>query len=74
MGASLLLLLVLSPKKHPNWVLHLLLTVFAFAATVIWLNIIANEIVSILQALGLLLSVNTGNNFIIILLYLITMP
>eukprot|EP00731_Ephydatia_muelleri_P029023 Em0020g667a len=48
------------PKKHPNWFLHFLLTVVAFAATVIWLNIIANEIVSALQALGLLLNVNTA--------------
>ena len=55
-----MLLLVLSPTKHPNWFLHFLLTVVAFAATIIWLNIIANEIVSVLQAFGLLLNVNTG--------------
>ena len=60
MGTSILLLLVLNPKKHPNWFLHFFLTVVAFAATVIWLNIIANEIVSALQALGLLINVNTG--------------
>lgn len=57
---SLLLFLLLRPRRPPHWVLQLVLVPLAFVMAIIWLNIIANEVVSVLRAFGLLLNINTG--------------
>ena len=56
-----ILLILLRNKKPPNAILQAILMVLAFAMSIVWLYIIANEVVSVLQALGLLASVSTGN-------------
>jgi len=40
--------------------MQIVLMIGAFCMSIAWLNLEANEIVSILQALGLLFNVNTG--------------
>lgn len=47
-------------KKPPHWSLKLPLVPTAFIMAVVWLNLEANEIVSILRAFGLLLNIDTG--------------
>lgn len=60
MVLSVLLLLILSPQKSPHWTLQIVLILAAFATSITWLNIIANEIISILQTFGILFDINTG--------------
>lgn len=57
---SLLLFALLRPHRPPHWLLQLFLVPSAFVMAIIWLNIIASEVVSIMRAFGLLLSINTG--------------
>ena len=57
---SVLLFLVLSSKQPPHWSLQLILVPAAFTMAIVWLNIIANEVVSVLKAFGLLLNIDTG--------------
>ncbi|KAL5473499.1 hypothetical protein EMCRGX_G027989 [Ephydatia muelleri] len=57
---SVLLLLILSPQKSPHWTLQIVLILAAFATSITWLNIIANEIISILQTFGILFDINTA--------------
>lgn len=40
--------------------MQILLVPVTFASAIVWLNIIANEVVSILRAFGLLLHIDTG--------------
>ena len=55
------LFLVLSYKRPPHWVVQIFLMIGAFVMSIAWLNLIANEVVSVLQALGLLAGISTGN-------------
>ena len=41
-------------------VMQIVLMISAFTMSIIWLYIIANEVVSVLQALGLLTEISTG--------------
>ena len=54
------LFFVLSSKRPPNRVMQFVLMIGAFAMSIAWLNVLANEIVSILQALGVLFGISTG--------------
>ena len=54
------LFFVLSSKRPPNRVMQFVLMIGAFAMSIAWLNVLANEIVSILQALGILFGISTG--------------
>lgn len=58
---STLLFILLSWKKPPHWSLQILLVPMAFIMAIVWLNLEANEIVSVLRAFGLLLNIDTGN-------------
>ena len=40
--------------------MQFVLMIGAFAMSIAWLNVLANEIVSILQALGILFGISTG--------------
>lgn len=57
---SAALFILLHCKKPPHWSLKLPLVPTAFIMAVVWLNLEANEIVSILRAFGLLLNIDTG--------------
>ena len=57
---SVVLFFVLSRKNPPHWILQWILLVLAFAMSIAWLKVIADEVVSILQALGLLSGISTG--------------
>lgn len=57
---SVVLLLLLSPQKAPHWVLQITFTIVAFTTSITWLNIIANEVISILQTFGILFDINTA--------------
>ena len=50
----------LSWKKPPNMVMQIVLMISAFVMSIVWLYMIANEVVSVLQALGLLTKISTG--------------
>ena len=54
------LFFILSSKRPPNRVMQFVLMVGAFAMSIAWLNVLANEIVSVLQALGILFGISTG--------------
>ena len=63
LSASLLcvpLFFLLSWKRPPNVVMQIVLMIAAFVMSVLWLYLIANEVVSVLQALGLLTKISTG--------------
>lgn len=57
---SVLLFLLLRPRCPPHWCLQIVLVPSAFVMSIIWLNIMANEVVSVMRAFGLLLSIDTG--------------
>ena len=57
---SVVLFFTLSRKKPPHWIMQWLLMLLAFVMSVAWLKVIADEVVSILQALGLLSGISTG--------------
>ena len=57
---SVVLFLVLTPKKPPHWTVKLVLVPAAFAMAIVWLSIEASEVVSVLKAFGLLLDISTG--------------
>lgn len=57
---SAVLFILLSWKRPPHWSLQVLLVPMAFIMAIVWLNLEANEIVSVLRAFGLLLNVDTG--------------
>ena len=59
-AASALLFLVLSSKKPPHWSIQGVLVPITFLMSIIWLYIVANEVVSVLRSLGLLLGIDTG--------------
>lgn len=42
--------------------MQIFLMVLGFVMSIAWLNIIANEVVSVLQALGLLAGISTGES------------
>lgn len=54
------LFFALSRKRPPHWIMQIVLMIGAFVMSIAWLNIIANEVVSVLQAMGLLVGVSTG--------------
>ena len=62
---TVLLVLSLRPKRPPHWSMQLVLVSFAFVMSIIWLNLEANEVVSVLKAFGLLLDIDTGTYNII---------
>ena len=57
---SLLMLTLLRPSKPPHLAMLAVLVSLAFTLSIVWLNIIANEVVGVLTALGLLLNIKTG--------------
>ena len=58
-----LLFLFLSYKKPPHWAVQIFLMIGAFVMSIAWLYVIANEVVSVLQALGLLAGISTGESW-----------
>ena len=56
---SAVLFFLVSPS-HPHWAVQIVLGVAAFTMSIVWMYLIANEVVSLLQAFGLLLGVDTG--------------
>ena len=61
-AVSALLFLVLSSKKPPHWSIQCVLVPITFLMSIIWLNIVANEVVSVLRSFGLLLGIDTGTS------------
>lgn len=57
------LVIFLRYNKPPHWVMQIFLMIGAFVMSVAWLNVIANEVVSILQALGLIAGISTGKPY-----------
>lgn len=57
---SVVMAALLRPNKPPHWAMLAVLVCLAFVIAIVWLNIIANEVVSVLTALGLLLNIKTG--------------
>ena len=62
LALSLTLFIFLRWKRPPHWCLQILLVPMAFIMAIVWLNLEANEIVSILRAFGILLNIDTGAN------------
>lgn len=52
--------ILLRPSKPPHWAMMMVLVPLAFIMSIIWLHILANEVISVLTSLGLLLSIDTG--------------
>ena len=61
-GAAISVLLFCVLRRHtpPHWCMQVLLVPASFGVSIVWLNIIANEVVSVLRAFGLLLNIDTG--------------
>ncbi len=57
---SIAMAFALRPRTPPHWVMQIVLVPAAFIMSIVWLNIIATEVVCVLQAVGLLLSIDTG--------------
>ncbi len=51
---------LLKPRQPPNKVMQVVLIIAAFVMSICWLYLIADEVVSVLQAIGLLASISTG--------------
>ena len=51
---------ILPYNKPPHWFPQMILGTLAFVMSVAWLNIEANEVVAVLDAFGLLFSIDTG--------------
>lgn len=47
-------------KTKPHWIVQSFLGLGAFIMSIAWLNIEANEVVSLLEAFGLAFSIDTG--------------
>ena len=47
-------------KTRPHWIVQSLLGLAAFVMSIAWLNIEANEVVSILESFGLAFNIDTG--------------
>ena len=61
---SVLMVVLLRPNKPPHWAMLAVMVSLAFVLSIVWLNIIANEVVGVLTALGLLLNIKTGPLFL----------
>lgn len=59
---SVLMGVLLRPSKPPHWAMLAVMVSLAFILSIVWLNIIANEVVGVLTALGLLLNIETGQS------------
>ena len=59
---SVAIFFALSSKKPPHWTMQSILVPSAFIMAIVWLNIEATEVVSVLKALGLMLNIDTGSN------------
>lgn len=57
---SVVTLALLRPSRPPHWAMLIVLVSLAFILSIVWLNIIANEVVGVLTSLGLLLNIKTG--------------
>ena len=57
----------LRPNRPPHWGMLAVLVSLAFLISIVWLNLVANEVVGVLTALGLLLNIKTGQTLIDIL-------
>lgn len=57
---SVFMAVLLRPSRPPHWGMLAVLVSLAFIIAIVWLNIIANEVVGVLTALGLLLNIKTG--------------
>ena len=60
MGTSVLMAVLLRPSRPPHWAMLAVMVSLAFILSIVWLNIIANEVVGVLTSLGLLLNIKTG--------------
>ena len=57
---SVLLFLLISLKRPHHWSLQLTLVPAAFTMAIVWMYILANEVVSVLRSFGLLFNIDTG--------------
>ena len=55
-----IVLFFLVSSKQPHWIMQIVLGVAAFVMSIAWMYLIANEVVSLMQAMGLLFGVDTG--------------
>ncbi len=57
----------------PHLGLQLVLVPAAFVMAIVWLNVMANEIVSVMRAFGLLLNIDTGEPMLssVVLIYFV---
>lgn len=62
---SILMAVCLRPHRPPHWGMLVVLVSLAFVMSIVWLNIIASEVVGVLTALGLLLNIKTGQNYVL---------
>eukprot|EP00731_Ephydatia_muelleri_P028400 Em0020g44a len=56
---SIVLYFVVS-SEQPHWAMQIVLGIAAFGMSIVWMYLIANEVVSLMQAIGLLLGVDTA--------------
>lgn len=61
---SIVMAVFLRPNRPPHWVMLAVLVSLAFFMSIVWLNIIASEVVGVLTALGLLLNIKSGQNIL----------
>eukprot|EP00731_Ephydatia_muelleri_P028394 Em0020g38a len=57
---SIVLYFVVS-SEQPHWAMQIVLGIAAFGMSIVWMYLIANEVVSLMQAIGLLLGVDTAD-------------
>ena len=57
---SVPLFFIISKGSPPRWPVQIILAVSAFTTAVCWLSILADEIVNVLEALGLILNIEAG--------------
>lgn len=57
-------------KTRPHWFVQSLLGLAAFVMSIAWLNLEANEVVSILESFGLAFNIDTGQLLMFIIIFI----
>ena len=60
MFLSVLLFFAISKDSPPRWHVQTVLALSAFTTAICWLSILADEIVDVLEALGLIFNIEAG--------------
>ena len=57
---TLLIYFIVTKGRPPHWALQGVLGLMGFVMAIAWLNLVANELVSVLEALGLAFNIDSG--------------